>query len=125
MGTNCAVFLANFYLFTYEFHKLCNVRRFVDDVFVPDIPFFQEFLYINSNALGGGIYPKDFCELNCTSNSDSCAFLDLKISQSSFGFKVDNSVDSLVFVPLNLPLSLNHAILFCCLLKKVTVLIRF
>ena len=105
MGTNCAVFLANFYLFTYEFdfmerlifantcpiflHKLCNVRRFVDDLFVPDIPFFQEFLYINSNALGGGIYPKDFCELNCTSNSDSCAFLDLKISQSSFGFEVD------------------------------------
>ena len=58
MGTNCAVFLANFYLFTYEFdfmerliskgtclvflHKLCNVRWFVDDCFVRVIPSFQE-----------------------------------------------------------------------------------
>jgi hypothetical protein len=52
MGTNCVVYLANFYLFTYEFdfikhllksntcpvvlHRLSLVRRFVDDLFVPD-----------------------------------------------------------------------------------------
>ncbi len=52
MGTNCAVYLANFYLFTYEFdfinrllksskcpvvlHRLSMVHRFVDDLFVPD-----------------------------------------------------------------------------------------
>jgi len=52
MGTNCAVFLANLYLFTYEYdfmkclvcantcpvflHKLCHIRRFVDDLFVLD-----------------------------------------------------------------------------------------
>ena len=60
-------------------HKLCNVRRFVVDLFVPDIPSFQEFMYMSANSLGGGIYPKEFCELNCTSNSDCCAFFDLKI----------------------------------------------
>ncbi len=54
MGTNCAVYLANFYLFTYEFdfikrllksntcpvvlHSL--VHRFVDDLFVPEFPDF-------------------------------------------------------------------------------------
>jgi hypothetical protein len=54
MGTNSAVYLANFYLFTYEFdfikrllksntcpvvlHSLSLVRRFVDDLFVPDFP---------------------------------------------------------------------------------------
>jgi hypothetical protein len=54
MGTNCAVYLANFYLFTYEFdfikhllksntcpvvlHSLSLVRTFVDDLFVPDFP---------------------------------------------------------------------------------------
>ncbi len=53
MGTNCAVYLANFYLFTYEFdfikcllksntcpvvlHSLSLVHRFVDDLFVPDL----------------------------------------------------------------------------------------
>ncbi len=52
MGTNCALYLANFYLFTYEFdfikrlvksntcpvvlHRLSLVCRFVDDLFVPD-----------------------------------------------------------------------------------------
>jgi hypothetical protein len=70
-------------------HKLCHIRRFVDDLFVPDIPTFEEFMYLNPDSLGGGIYPKDFCELNCTASSDTCAFLDLKISQSSLGLEVD------------------------------------
>ena len=63
MGTNCAVFLANFYL-TYEFdfmkrlvcvntypiflHKLCHIRCFVDDLFVPDAPTFQGFYVFES-----------------------------------------------------------------------------
>ena len=105
MGTYCAVFLANFYLFTYEFdfmecliskgtclvflHKLCNVRQFVDDLFVCDIPSFQEFMYMSASSLGRGIYPKEFCELNCTSNSDCCAFLDLKIFQTPMSLEVD------------------------------------
>lgn len=49
-------------------HKLCNVRRFVDDLFVSDIPF-QEFKHKSASFVGGGIYSKEFCELNCTSNS--------------------------------------------------------
>ncbi len=54
MGTNCAVYLANFYLFSYDFdfimrllknnrcpvvlHRLSLVCRFVDDLLVPDFP---------------------------------------------------------------------------------------
>ena len=80
MGINCAVFLANFYLFTYEFefmerlicantcpvflHKLCNVRRFVDDLFVLDIPSFQEFMYILIQILWVEEFiPKSFVNL--------------------------------------------------------------
>jgi hypothetical protein len=60
MGTNCVVYLANFYLFSYEFdflkrllknntcpvvlHRLSLVGRFVDDLFVPDFPDFENFM---------------------------------------------------------------------------------
>jgi len=47
-------------------------------------------LYLNSDSSGGGIYPKDFCELNCIASSDTCVFLDLKISQSPLGLEIDN-----------------------------------
>ncbi len=57
MGTNCAIYLANFYLFSYEFdflkclfknnacglHRLYLVCRIVDDLFVADFPDFLEF----------------------------------------------------------------------------------
>ena len=46
-------------------------------------------MYINESSLGGGIHPKEFCELNCTSNTDYCAFLDLKIFQTPLGLEVD------------------------------------
>lgn len=46
-------------------------------------------MYKDDGALGGGIYPNDSCELNCTSKGDSCAFLDLKISQTALGLEVD------------------------------------
>ena len=87
MGTNCAVYLANFYLFTYEFdfikcllnsntcpvvlHSLSLVCRFVDDLFVPDFPDFENFMYLNQDSFGSGIYPKTSCELNCTSKKAS------------------------------------------------------
>jgi hypothetical protein len=74
MGTNCAVYLANFYLFTYEFdfincllktnkcpvvpHRLSMVHRFVDDLFVPDFPDFENFMYLNQSSFGSGIHPK-------------------------------------------------------------------
>jgi hypothetical protein len=67
MGTNGAVYLANFYLFTYEFdfikrllksntglvvlHRLSLVRRFVDDLFVPDFPDFENFMYLITKTL--------------------------------------------------------------------------
>ncbi len=95
MGTNCAAYLANFYLFTYEFgfikcllksntcpvvlHSLSLVCRFVDDLFVPD---FQD-------SFGSGIYPKISCELNCTSKGFSCNFLDLTVRQSPQGLSCD------------------------------------
>ncbi len=60
MGTNCVVYLADFYLFSYEFgflkrllknntcpvvlHRLSLLSRFVDDLFVPDFPDFENFM---------------------------------------------------------------------------------
>jgi len=73
-GTNCVVYLANFYLFTHEFdfikhllksnaclvvlHSLSLVRRFVDDLFVPNFPDFENFMYLNQDSFGNNIYPK-------------------------------------------------------------------
>jgi hypothetical protein len=104
MGTICAVYLANFYLFTYEFdfikcllksntcpvvlHRLSLVRRFVDDLFVPDFPDFVNFMYLNQDSFGSGIYPKTSCELNCTSKGFSGNFLDLAVKQSPQGLSV-------------------------------------
>ncbi len=105
MGTNCVVYLANFYLFTYEFdfikhplksntcpvvlHRLSLVRRFVVDVFVPDFPDFENFMYLNQDSFGSGIYPKTSCELNCTSKGFSCNFLYLTVRQSPQGLSCD------------------------------------
>eukprot|EP00249_Psilotum_nudum_P012772 c23974_g1_i1 orf=1111-1713(+) len=72
-----------------KLHKLCLVRRFIDDLFVPDIPDFSDFMYKDHNAFGGGIYPRDSCELNCTGFGESCNFLDLSISQNSLGLELD------------------------------------
>jgi hypothetical protein len=63
MSTNCAVYLANFYLFTYLFdfikrllksntcsvvlHRLSLVHRFADDLSVPDFTDFENFMYLN------------------------------------------------------------------------------
>ncbi len=87
MGTNCAVYLGNLYLFTYEFdfimrllksntcpvvlHSLSLVCRFVDDFFVLDFLVFENFIYLNQDSFGSGIYPKTSCELNCTSKDFS------------------------------------------------------
>ncbi len=102
MGTNCVVYLANFCLFTYEFdfikhllksntcpvvlHRLSLVRRFVDDLFVPDFPDFENFMYLNQDSFGSGIHLKTSCELSCTSKGFSCNFLDLTVRQSPQGF---------------------------------------
>jgi hypothetical protein len=104
-GTNCVVYLANFYFFTYEFdfikcllksntfpvvlHRLSLVGRFVDDLFVLDFPDFVNFMYLNQGSFGSGIYPKTSCELNCMSKGFSCNFLDLAVRQSPQGLSCD------------------------------------
>jgi hypothetical protein len=45
-------------------YKLSLVRRFVDDIFVPVILDFSNFMYLDKQSIGGGIYPKSFCELH-------------------------------------------------------------
>ncbi len=105
MGTNCAVYLVNFYLLAYEFDfincllksntcpvvfpRLSMVHRFVDDLLVPDFPDFENFMYLNQGSFGGGRYPKTSCELNCMSKVFSCNFLDLAVRQSPQGFSCD------------------------------------
>jgi hypothetical protein len=67
MGSDCAVYLANFYLFTMSLislscllksdtcpvvlHRLSMVCRFVDDLSVPDFPDFENFMYLNKALL--------------------------------------------------------------------------
>jgi len=61
----------------------------VDDLFVPNFPDFENFMYLNQDSFGSGIYPKTSCKLNCTSNGFSCNFLDLTVSQSPQGLSCD------------------------------------
>ncbi len=105
MGTNCAIYLANFYPFTYEFgfikhllksntchvvlHSLSLVHRFMDDLFVLDFPDFENFVYFNQDSFGSGMYPKTSYELNCTSKGFYCNFLDLTMRQSPQGLSCD------------------------------------
>ncbi len=105
MGTNCPVYLANFYLFTYEFdffkrllksdtcpvvlHRLSLVCRFVDDLFVPDFPDFENFTYLNQDSFGSSIYLKTSCELNSMCKGFSCNFLDLTVRLSPQGVSCD------------------------------------
>ncbi len=61
----------------------------MDDLFVPDFPFFVNFMYLNQDSFGSGIYPKTSCEFNCTSKGFSCNFLDLAVRQSLQGLSCD------------------------------------
>jgi hypothetical protein len=61
----------------------------MDDLFVPDFPDFENFVYLNQDSLGDDIYPKASCELNCTSKSFSCSLLDLHVSHSPQGLSGD------------------------------------
>jgi hypothetical protein len=70
-------------------HSLYLVRRFLDDLFVPNFLDFENFMYLYPDSFRSGIYPETSCECNCTSEGFSCNFLDLTMSQSpqslSFG----------------------------------------
>ncbi len=48
-------------------HRLSLVGRFVDDLFVPDFPDFENFMYLEQDSFGSIIYPETSCELNSTS----------------------------------------------------------
>ncbi len=103
VGTNCVVYLANFYLFSHGFdflkcllknntcpvvlHRLSLVCRFVDEIFVRDVPVFENFMYLDS--FGGSLHPKTSCELNCTSRGFSCNFLYLAVNQCPQGISCD------------------------------------
>jgi hypothetical protein len=81
MGTNCVVYLANFYLFSYEFdflkhllknnicpvvlHRLSLVPRFLNNLFVLQLSKLLEFYAPrDKDSFGDGICPKTSCELN-------------------------------------------------------------
>jgi hypothetical protein len=70
-------------------HRLSLVRRFVDDLFVPDVPVFEDFMYLDQDSFGGSIHPKTSCELNCTSRGFSCNFLYLAVNQCPQGISCD------------------------------------
>jgi hypothetical protein len=90
MGTNCALYLANFYLFSYEFdfleclfknnacravlHRLYLVCRIVDDLFVADFPDFENFMYLDQDSLMVAYIPNNIWELKYTSKSFSGNF---------------------------------------------------
>ncbi len=61
----------------------------MDDLFVHHFSDFSDFMYLNQDSFGGGICPKVFCELNCTSKGFSCNFLDLALRQSPQGLSCD------------------------------------
>ncbi len=67
-------------------HSLSLVPTFVDDLFVPDFPDFENFMYLNQDSFGSGIYPKTSCELNCMSKGFSCNFLGYNCETESSRF---------------------------------------
>jgi hypothetical protein len=100
MGTNCAGWLANLYLFSYEldFYKeriatgdLATLRlfhltgRYMDDLISIDNNVFETFMYKDAN--GVGIYPFHFLELNKeSSNINAAHFLDLSVGKDKIGW---------------------------------------
>jgi hypothetical protein len=90
MRTNCAIYLAHFYLFSYEFDFLkclfknntCHpVCRIVDDLFVADFPDFENFMYLDQDSFDARIHPKISSELKYSSKSFSRNILDLAMKQ--------------------------------------------
>jgi hypothetical protein len=46
-------------------------------------------MYLDQDSFGGGIHPKTYCELDCTSRGFSCNFLDLAVNQCPQGISCD------------------------------------
>jgi hypothetical protein len=86
MGTNAAVFLANYFLFTYEhafierliededlqtLHDFLHTGRYLDDVLVMHNPSFHEHIHT--------LYPQDMLTLNLEQQGLDVHFLDVRI----------------------------------------------
>ena len=99
MGTNCAVFVANLFCFTYEYDFVSRLiaanrmdilsqflytLRFVDDLLSCNNDIFEKYLYTSQTDESGiqGIYPP-FLKLKCEQDSVSeVSFLDVLLYKS-------------------------------------------
>jgi hypothetical protein len=61
----------------------------VDDLFVFDFPDFLNFMYLDQNSFGIGIYPRASCELNYMFEGFFCKFSNLVVAQSPQGLSCD------------------------------------
>eukprot|EP00123_Amoebidium_parasiticum_P019058 comp24335_c0_seq5/m.46115 comp24335_c0_seq5/g.46115 ORF comp24335_c0_seq5/g.46115 comp24335_c0_seq5/m.46115 type:complete len:939 (-) comp24335_c0_seq5:29-2845(-) len=117
MGTNCAVFLANFYLFTYELdfvrkliaHERIDVlvdfqftRRYIDDLISLHNPRILSHLYLEDCDFG--LYPKTSLQLNPAGSSPSVPYLDLHITCTNHGIHttIYNKLDTPTFNTLDI-----------------------
>ena len=99
MGTNCAVFLANLYLFGYELDfvtrgasdiahhpmlkRFRRTRRFIDDLIAIDNPYFVKYRYTSYVDETGlkGIYPVCLTLNKECSSFMGCDYLDVHLSR--------------------------------------------
>ncbi len=101
MGTNCAVYLANYYLFSYEFDFLSQLRhirdrqivkcilwnfaftvRYIDDLMTIGNSLIELLMYKNQNYQGvHGMYP-EFLSLSMASEGPNAHFMDLTVCTS-------------------------------------------
>jgi hypothetical protein len=92
MGTNCAVFLANLYLFSFELdfittlintkqitllYAFARTKRYLDDIISADNPYFEKHRYLS--LLRTGIYPEATLKLNAEQSELPIHFLDIQI----------------------------------------------
>ena len=108
MGTPCAGQLANLYCFTYELRfmralirqkqdslakQFLNVRRYIDDLLVINIPEFEQYMYLpasrgkyrsvpnNSSAMG--LYPREILTLEKADSGTTVPYMDALIRQNT------------------------------------------
>ena len=94
MGTNCAVFVANLFLFTYELEfirhladegevdlmrRFINVGRYVDDLLAVDADVIHDRLYVSGTLRR--IYPSGSLQLDETGSGTSVNYMDIVLSR--------------------------------------------
>ena len=103
MGTNCAVFVANLYLFTYELDfirhlsdlndvttlkRFIHMGRYVDDLLAIDNAALRDRLYIDGPLRG--IYPRGSLQLEETGYGTSVDYMDITLRRDySVGIATD------------------------------------